>query len=54
MYKMVGAGILAGTAALAVTGVASMNSTKHKMKKATKKAVNTFSNVVDSVNHMMK
>lgn len=54
MYKTVGAGILAGTAALALTGVATKNSTKRKMKKATRKAVNTFSNVVDNVNHMMK
>lgn len=53
MYKTVGAGLLAGTAALAITGAVSKNSTKRKMKKATKKAVNTFTNVVDSVNHAM-
>lgn len=53
--KAIGAGVLAGTAALALTGVAATNgSTKKKMKKATKKAVNTFSNVVDNMNSMMK
>lgn len=54
MYKMLGAGLLAGTAALAVTGAVNKNSTKRKMKKTAKKAVDTFSNVVDNMNHMMK
>lgn len=54
MYKTVGAGLLAGTAALALTNAVSRNSTKRKMKKVTKKAVNTLSNVVDNMNHMMK
>lgn len=54
MYKTLGAGLLAGTAALALTGVVSRNSTKRKMKRTARKAVNTFSNVVDNMNHMMK
>lgn len=54
MYKALGAGVLAGTAALAMTNVISNNSTKKKMKKTAKKAVNTFSNVVDNMNSMMK
>lgn len=54
MYKTIGAGILAGTAALAISGAVTRNSTKRKMKKATKKAVDTFTNVVDGMNNMMK
>lgn len=54
MYKTIGAGILAGTAALAITGAVTRNSTKRKMKRATKKAVDTFTNVVDGMNSMMK
>jgi len=52
--KAIGAGMLAGTAALALTGAMNSNSTKKKMKKTAKKAVNTFSNVVDNMNSMMK
>ncbi len=52
--KAIGAGMLAGTAALAMTSAMSNNSTKKKMKKTAKKAVDTFSNVVDNMNTMMK
>lgn len=52
--KAIGAGMLAGTAALAITSAMSNNSTKKKMKKTAKKAVDTFSNVVDNMNTMMK
>ncbi len=52
--KAMGIAALAGTAVMAVTGAMSNNSTKKKMKKATKKAVNTFSNVVDNMNSIMK
>ncbi len=52
--KAIGAGMLAGTAALAMTSAMSNNSTKKKMKKTAKKAVDTFSNVVDNMNSMMK
>ncbi len=51
--KAMGIAALVGTAAMAVTGAMSNNSTKKKMKKATKKAVNTFSNVVDNMSNMM-
>lgn len=54
MYKTVGAGLLAGTAALALTGVASKSSTKRKVKKVTRKAADTLTNVVDNMNRMMK
>ncbi len=52
--KAIGAGMLAGTAALAMTSAMSNSSTKKKMKKTAKKAVDTFSNVVDNMNTMMK
>ncbi len=52
--KAIGAGMLAGTAALAMTTAMSNSSTKKKMKKTAKKAVNTFSDMVDNVNSMMK
>lgn len=52
--KAIGAGMLAGTAALAMTGAMSNSATKKKMKKTAKKAVDTFSNVVDNMNTMMK
>ena len=54
MYKALGAGVLAGTAALAMTNAMSKNATKKKMKKTAKKAVNTFSDVVENMNSMMK
>lgn len=54
MYKTVGAGLLAGTAALALTGVASKSSTKRKVKKAARKAADTLTNAVDNMNRMMK
>ncbi len=54
MYKALGAGVLAGTAAYALKNVMYENSTKKMMKKTAKKAVNTFSNVVDNMNSMMK
>ncbi len=52
--KAIGAGMLAGTAALAMTTAMSNSSTKKKMKKTAKKAVNTFSDMVDNMNTMMK
>ena len=54
MYKALGAGVLAGTAAYALKNVMYDNSAKKKMKKTAKKAVNTFSNVVENMNSMMK
>lgn len=54
MYKALGAGVLAGTAAYALKNVMYDNATKKKMKKTAKKAVNTFSDMVDNVNSMMK
>ncbi len=52
--KAIGAGMLAGTAALAMTTAMSNSSTKKKMKKTAKKAVNTFSDMVDNMNTIMK
>lgn len=52
--KAVGVGMLAGTAAAAVTNSMSNPDTKKKMKKTAKKAMNTVNDVVDSVNKMMK
>ncbi len=52
--KAIGAGMLAGTAALAMTSAMSNSATKKKMKKTAKKAVNTFSDMVDNMNTMMK
>lgn len=54
MYKALGVGVLAGTAALAMTNAMSNSATKKKMKKTAKKAVNTFSDVVENMNSMMK
>lgn len=51
--KAVGAGMLAGSAAVAVTNSMSGKSAK-KMKKTAKKAMNTVNNVMDSMNSMMK
>lgn len=52
--KAIGTGMLAGTAVMAVTGTMSNKSAKKKMKKTAKKAMDTFNNVVDNVNNMMK
>ncbi len=52
--KVVGATMLAGTAAAAVTSTMADKGTKKKMKKTAKKAMDTVNNVVDNVNKMMK
>lgn len=53
-YKVMGASLLAGTAAAVITNSVSSNGTKRKMKKTAQKAVSTISDVVDSVTNMMK
>ncbi len=53
-YKVMGASILAGTAAAVITDAVSGGSSKRKMKKTAQKAVNTISDVVDSMSNMMK
>ncbi len=53
-YKIMGAGILAGTAAAVITDAVSGSSSKRKMKKTAQKAVNTISDMVDSMSSIMK
>lgn len=53
-YKVMGASLLAGTAAAVITNSVSNSGTKRKMKKTAQKAVNTISDVVDSMTNMMK
>lgn len=53
-YKVMGASLLAGTAAAVITNSVSSNGTKRKMKKTAQKAVSTISDVVDSMTNMMK
>lgn len=53
-YKVMGASLLAGTAAAVITNSVSSSGTKRKMKKTAQKAVSTISDVVDSVTNMMK
>ena len=52
--KAIGACMLEGTAAMAVTGSMTNKTTKKKMKKTAKKAMDTVNNVMDNVNQMMK
>lgn len=53
-YKVMGASILAGTAAAVITDAVSGGSSKRKMKKTAQKAVNTISDIVDGMSNMMK
>lgn len=53
-YKVMGASLLAGTAAAVITDAVSGGSSKRKMKKTAQKAVNTISDIVDGMTNMMK
>ena len=45
-YKVMGASLLAGTAAAVITNSVSSSGTKRKMKKTAQKAVSTISNMM--------
>lgn len=53
-YKVMGASLLAGTAAAVITNSVSGGTSKRKMKKTAQKAVNTISEIVDGMTNMMK
>lgn len=53
-YKVMGASLLAGTAAAVITNSVSGGTSKRKMKKTAQKAVNTISDIVDGMTNMMK
>ena len=53
-YKVMGASLLAGTAAAVITNSVAGGSSKRKMKKTAQKAVNTITDIVDGMSNMMK
>lgn len=53
-YKVMGASLLAGTAAAVITDAVAGGSSKKKMKKTAQKAVNSITNMVDGMSKMMK
>lgn len=53
-YKVMGASLLAGTAAAVITNSVSGGASKRKVKKTAQKAVNTISDIVDGMTNMMK
>lgn len=53
-YKVMGASLLAGTAAAVITNSVAGGTSKRKMKKTAQKAVDTISGIVDGMTNMMK